>query len=59
MEEMSATDIARLIEWLRSHGHTDSEIRRLWSVWSTSPKSSQKKQKGRQIGRPFFLPSSV
>ena len=26
MEEMSTTGIARLIEWLRSHGHTDSEI---------------------------------
>jgi len=25
-EEMSTTDIARLIEWLRDHGHTDSEI---------------------------------
>ena len=26
MEEMSATDISRLIEWLRNHGHTDAEI---------------------------------
>lgn len=26
METTSATDIARLIEWLRSHGHTDAEI---------------------------------
>lgn len=26
MEEMSSADIARLIEWLRNHGHTDTEI---------------------------------
>lgn len=24
--EMSSQDIARLIEWLRQHGHTDAEI---------------------------------
>jgi hypothetical protein len=26
MEEISATFIARLIEWLRDHRHTDKEI---------------------------------
>lgn len=26
MDDMTATDIARLIEWLRNHGHTDAEI---------------------------------